>query len=144
MLVLTLFIGSCSNSDNDQTFLEKHHGTVWEFTASEIVQYLRIIDNVNTPFEFWSRYIDEECYYYDNEIISNDDIITKNSNNTFEFELSENEDGILYLEKVKITINGDDMIVVIEEYEDGILDEMETINFERSSENVDSFTLCID
>ncbi|NNK83775.1 MAG: hypothetical protein HKO92_11680 [Flavobacteriaceae bacterium] len=144
ILVLSLFIVSCSDSDDEQTFLEKHEGTVWELVNPEIVEYLRINNNESTPFGFWVRNLDEEdCYYYDNDVL-NDAIIKENSNNTFEFELSEIYEEIQYLSRIKITINGDIMIVIIEEYSNGELYETDTENFERSSADVDSFILCAD
>lgn len=147
ILVLSLFIFNCSNSDNDgsnMTFLAKYEGTVWVYSDSGEKTYARIINNLNSPFEFWIEL--GNCYYYFLETL--DDgyysgfTITKNSNDTFEVKFIENDGEVEYIDLVTVNVSGSSMEINSEYYEDGNLTDSYSEFYTKTSIDLDSFILC--
>lgn len=142
ILATSLVFVSCDKDDETRTFFEKYEGTVW-FNQDDYTEYIRILDNLNTPFEDWSWSSFSECYYYYIvEVVDDGYEITKNNEYSFVLTLSEVDEGVEYNFEVIITINGNSLIMDTEYRMDGILVESYSKSYTKSNEDVDSFILC--
>ena len=132
ILGLTLSFNNCTSDDDEdiltQTWLEKYDGTKWEDGDG---LYWRIIDNTNTILESW--YHDGPCYWHSIPEGNENFEIIENSTNKLVIHVI--EDG--NTETVTLRINGDTLTVLFEEN-----GESETIYLDKTSVNVDDFTLC--
>ncbi|WP_370476560.1 hypothetical protein [Tamlana flava] len=149
VLALSLLMFNCSKSDNNDdsiaTFLEKYEGTVWVYSSFDEEFYLRVIDNVNSPFEFWEEYGD--CYeYYLGTMDDDYDSVTttKNSSNTLELKFVEELEGVEYMVLFTLTVTGNSMEIKYALYEDGKLTDSYSEYLSKTSVNVDNLTLCDD
>lgn len=145
LLPIFLILFTCSKSDNENppnvtTFLEQYENTVWISNADEANTYVRFVNDLNHPIEFW---IDNgDCFYFDQEDFSEGGSVTKNLNNILEFTYSETYGDIEYVEIVTITISGNSMVASYVDYENGEKIGSGSIYFTKSTENVDDFILC--
>ncbi|MFH4967275.1 hypothetical protein V8G61_03635 [Gaetbulibacter sp. M240] len=147
LIPFIFIIFTCSKSDpvtntTSQTFLEKYAGTVWTTSDDDVTTYIRFVNNMNHPIEYW---IDaNECFYYLLEEFFENDAITQNLNDTIEFTYTENDGDIVYVDIITVTVSGNTMVAAYEYYEDDTLYESGSIIFIKSSEKVDDFILCDD
>ncbi|WP_242120562.1 hypothetical protein [Aestuariivivens sediminicola] len=147
LLTLLLFVFNCSKDNNpeaDRTFLEKYAGTVWVFTDYGEKTYVRIIDNLNHPFEYWEE--SGDCYDYYLEILDEEFYsvvdITKNSNNTFELEAVDTDGGMEFMLIMTISVFGNNLEMSYTYYEDGVLNETYSEYWAKVSMDVDSLPIC--
>ncbi|MEL0456677.1 hypothetical protein WJN01_10585 [Flavobacteriaceae bacterium SZ-1-7] len=147
VLALSLLTFNCSKSDNNDdsiaTFLEKYDGTVWVYSGFDETFYLRIIDNSNSPFEFWEEYGD--CFEYYLGIMDDEydsATTTKNSNNTLEVKFVEEFEGVEYMVLFTLTVTGNSMEIKYSLYEDGKLNDSFSEYLSKTSINVDDLILC--
>ncbi|GAA4281060.1 hypothetical protein [Gaetbulibacter aestuarii] len=145
LLPIFLILFTCNNKDNvndtnPETFLEQFENTVWLSNVDEVNTYIRFINDLNHPIEFW---VDEgDCFYYDQEDFSEGGSVSENLNNILEFTYSETYGDIEYVEIVTVTVSGNTMVVKYVDYENGEIIESGSVYFSKSTENVDDFTLC--
>ena len=151
MFVIMLFsFSACSSDDSSDdsetvTFLVKYNGTVWveEEEEEENPDYLRVINNLNTPLERWHYSSYYECYNrYPIEMIAEDfgySKITKNTENTFGYISVAHEGDKEYITDYVITINGSSLTKEEKHYDaDGDLYLSKTIDYTNSTIDLDS------
>ena len=155
-VLMVLFIGCNKDDDNDDvaditTFLELYVGTTWKLddaggvpADAEVPAYARFVSNENKIFEGWYQIPSEpDCYYYyyyDGINIENDVLkIVENSDDKLIVELSY---GTTETETFTFTIQGDILKVNYVYEETGEPDEVDSLSFNKTTDNVDDLTLC--
>ena len=146
ILSLGLFLNGCDSSDDDNitacdTFLACNDATTWKYVETvegiEIQLYLKLIDNINGPFQAWvsNSLIDCGYAYFGDSAIQFQ--ILENSKDKLVIKVIYEEDE--GFETWTITELGDSLKVVSIYY----LDE-QIIIFDKTSENMDDFIICDD
>jgi len=145
LLTLCLFLNGCDSDDGNNTtcdtFLSCNDVTTWKYVETveeiEIQLYLKLIDNINSPFQAWVSNSLIECgydYFGDSEIQFQ---VIENSKDKLVIKvIYEGDDGF---ETWTITKLGDSLKAVSIYY----LDER-IIIFDKTSENIDDFIVCDD
>ena len=149
ILVLVFFLISCSSNDDNIaptsiTFLENYEGTTWEVDNNDDLYdfYLRIINNLNTPFEEWDINEGDDCYEY--YLANLSDIgyeITENSEDEFQIKYLLSEEDMIDL-TITLTVIDNSLNFKGERLENGIITHSFTNIYLSTSIDVDSFTLC--
>ena len=145
LLFIPLLFFGCSDSNDDPSnisFLEKHEGTVWTSTEDGETLYIRFINNVLSPFEYWFEF--EDCYYYQLDTLDELTTITENSNDKLVFQYVEDDGGLEYLDVITLSISGNTLEIFYQYYENGDLYESGTDYLSKSSIDVDNLVLCDD
>jgi hypothetical protein len=143
ILTISLFTFGCSKSDDnpsENTFLKIYEDTVWLNNEDEQSVYIRFINNIKTPIEYWIEF--EDCYFYILDRLSGENKIIESTEDKLVFRYKENDDGIEYMDIVTLTITGNSIKVETEYYENGVLVETDIYFLAKSSDDVDTLILC--
>ncbi len=153
IIFMTSFSG-CSDDDDDndiaQTYLELYEGSTWELDdtggvpdVESIPAYFRFVNNANIILEGWYDELADEldCYYYINgiNVDSGDMSVTENSENKLVIKITY---GSTETETFTCTVQGDILTIAYLYEEDGEEPEGYSINFNKTTVDVDALPLC--
>lgn len=139
VLVLTLF--SCSDDGDDaKTFLEENGGTVWKLTLGGESIYAQINNSESSPIEFWvpSEY-EDNCYENETVIGIGGVEILENTENVFKVKVEDGENDYIIM---TFTITGSVLTIKYEYFEDGELDDTQTLPLQKTDDDPDDLPLC--
>lgn len=140
-LMFSMSFISCSDDDDPKSFLETHGGTVWNFAEEDagISIYVQLNSTVSNPFEIWMDLLGVGCYLYQSIEDDGTPEVIEDSENKVVIRVEENDTDYILL---TLRVVGNRLTVTTEEYEDGELDENQTIILDKSSDNVDDLEIC--
>ena len=133
---------ACNDDDDDgSTFLEKNGDTVWKFEEPVLGGdlYAQINNSVVNPFEVWQSLFEDSCYIYISFADEGDAEIIENSENKLVFRIDDSSTEYVVL---TLSVSGDVLTVITEDYEDGSKVDQETILLNKSSDNPDDLEEC--
>lgn len=139
VLVLTLF--ACSDDGDDaKTFLEKNGGTVWSLNLGGASVYAQINNSESSPIEFWVPSEDEMlCYEHETVVGIGGIEVLENSEDVLKIKADDGENDHIIM---TFTISGDVLIIKYEYYEDGELDDTQSLPLQKSDDDPDDLPLC--
>lgn len=139
-----VFLG-CSSSDSNpekNEFLAIYNNTEWETLESGQKIYLKFYDNLVNPLDLWVEFPEGNCYVYQK---SSDDGVVEVLDNTkslLVIKITEDDDANQYALLIVTATNENDLVVILEEYENGELDGRVEYNLDESSINLDDLIIC--
>lgn len=143
LVVLMAFSFMACSDDNDDgsSFLEKNGGTVWKFEEATFgaTTYAQINNSESNPFEAWQSLFEDSCFFYINFADEGDVEVVENTENKLVLRVDESSSEYMLL---KLSVSGDILTVVTEEYEDGSKEDEDTIILNKSSDNPDDLEQC--
>lgn len=146
LLTLTISLNSCSDDDddnnsNDNTFLETLDGSKWKLEDEGGTIYIKITNNEINPLEIWVSFLDAGCYINGNALSDDDSSIEIIENSATKLVIK-TEDSSDEYDLITFTKNGDKLSMKIETYYNGVLDDTEVIQFNKTTTNLDNLELC--
>ncbi len=132
---------ACSDDDDASSFLDKNGDTVWKFDEPTLggTIYAQINNSEVNPFEVWQSLFEDSCFIYLSFTEAGDVEVIENTKNKLVLRIDESSTEYVLL---KLSVSGDLLTVVTEEYEDGSKVEEETIILNKSSDNPDDLEQC--
>jgi hypothetical protein len=143
-LVLSLFVFSCSKSDDDNspescnTFLECNDGSTWILDYDFAVVLFRINDNINNLLEQWVIYDSEDCYYYLGNTYVLYYTITENTKDKLVLKI----DDASTTSTLTFSIVNGELKLIVQEIFDGELSYEDTLVLQETTIDVDNLTIC--
>ena len=150
--VLMVSFNGCNNDDDNAditAFLESYVGTTWKLddaggvpAEADVPTYARFVNNENKIFESWYQIASEPvCYDYYDGINIEDGVLrlVENSGNKLIIEISYANSET---ETFTFTIEGDILKINYVYEETGEPNEVNTLFFNKTTDNVDDLTVC--
>lgn len=137
MMLSCLFI-ACDDDGDDISFLEKHGESLWKISEGGGTVYAQINNSVSNPLELWASLFDA-CYIYESISGAGNVEVLENTENKLVLRIDEGTNDYAIL---SLTVIGEILTVKSDYYEDGSLDESETIALKSSSDDVNELELC--
>jgi len=137
MMLSCLFV-SCDDDGDDISFLEKHGDSLWKISEGGGTVYAQINNSVTNPLELWASLFDA-CYIYESISGTGNVEVLENTENKVVIKVDEGGNDYALL---SLTVTAKILTVTSEYYEDGSLDERETIILMETSDDVNDLQLC--
>jgi len=134
---------ACSDDDDkdEKSFLETHGGSVWKFGEPEdgFSVYAQINSTPSNPFEIWVYDDSGDCYEYEKITDEGSPEVIEDRENKVQIQIGGDTGsyGVLTM-----TVSGDVLRVELDSYEDGQLDDSETIILQRTSDSTGALEIC--
>lgn len=137
MMLSSLFV-ACDDDGDDISFLEKHGESLWKISESGGTIYAQINNSTTNPLELWASLF-ETCYIYESISGAGSVEVLENTENKLVIRLDEGNSDYALL---SLSVIGEVLTVKTEYYEDGSLEESDTIALMSTSDDVSELEIC--